>query len=150
MRSVIDFRHVRSMAITTAAAAAMGLMIGCGGASPTAPTATTTPAPQARVLLDVFVDVPGPEGCNLSSIPQEFTGQAGRTVTIDVTGPPAMAPAIIVYAPDFATQLRGTTSSRPGAQTMTITLAQDGPHHVDVCDVNSVGGSIRLRVTMPA
>ena len=148
---LIDLGRVRSLAIKIASAAAVGLMIGCGGTSttPTAPT-TTTPAAQVRVLLDITVDVPGGDGCNVSSTPQEFTGQAGTAVTIEVTGPSGMTPAIIVYAPDYATQLTGTTASGPGTQTLTTTPTENGPHRVGVCATNSVGGSIRIRVTTRA
>jgi hypothetical protein len=149
---VIGFGRVPSLAIKTVFAAAFGLMIGCGGATtPTGPTTTTPPTPQVRVLLDVSgVDVPGPQGCNVSSTPQEFTGQAGTTVTIEVTGPSAMTPSITVYAPDFATQLTGTTTSGPGMQTMTTTTTENGPYRVNVCASNSVGGSVRIRVTTRA
>jgi hypothetical protein len=151
----IGFGRVPSLAIKTVFAAAFGLMIGCGGggdtsATPTGPTTTTPPTPQVRVLLDVSVDVPGVQGCNVSSNPQEFTGQAGTTVTIEVTGSSAMTPSITVYAPDFATQLMGTTTSGPGMQTMTTTPTENGPHRVNVCASNSVGGSVRIRVTTRA
>ena len=129
---------------------------GCGGgealrsALPAAPTPVAPAAVQDRVLLDVMVMVPGGDGCNIGSNPAEFVGEAGAMVTIEVTGPAAMTPSIVVYGPDWATQLIGSTTSGPGMQTLTTTPAQSGPHHVGVCAVNSVGGAARIRVTTRA
>jgi len=86
-------------------------------------------------------------GCNIGSTPEEFAGEAGAMVTLEVTGPATMNPSIVVYGPDWATQLTGPVTSGPGTQTLTTTPAQNGPHHVGVCAVNSVGGATRLRVT---
>jgi hypothetical protein len=150
---VIGFGRIRLLGIKTVAGAAVGLLIGCGGSGPSTPTGptVTTPPSQVRVLLDVRrVDVPGGQGCNISSNPQEFMGRAGTMVTIEVNGPLAMTPSITVYAPDFATQLRGTLTSGPGIQTMVTTTTENGPYRVNVCATNSVGGPVRIRVTTPA
>jgi hypothetical protein len=93
--------------------------------------------------------VPGVGGCNGTSDPQEFAGQAGTTVTVESTGDAAMAPAIVVYAPDWATQLYGPITSGPGMQTLTVKPTENGPHKVAVCATNSVGGMMRIRVTTP-
>src|SRR5690349_11070065 len=114
---------------------------GCGGASApfTAPT-TVAAASQVRVLLDVMVAVPAANGCNTGSNAQEFMAEAGTSMTVEATGAAAMAPSVVVYGPDWATQLIGTTTSGPGSQTLSTTAVETGPHRVSVCATNSVGG----------
>ena len=136
------------------APAAALMLLGCGGngapfVAPTTPTGIAVPAAQLRMLLDVTVMVRGGDGCNVGSNPQEFTGEAGTTVTIEATGPAAMTPSIVVFAPDWATQLTGSRTSGPGTQTLTTTPPDSGTHRVEVCAINSVGGATRIRVTAP-
>ena len=51
--------------------------------------------------------------------------------------------------PDYATQLALGTASTSNTETLDYTLTQSGTFHVTVCDVNGVGGDVRLTVTQP-
>jgi hypothetical protein len=113
----------------------------CGG-STTSPSST-----QGTVLLDTTVTVVLGVTCNTGGVSTDFNGTAGKTVTIAATGAASLTPRFTLYAPDFTTQLGGSSSSGAGASSLTSALTLTGVHHVSVCDVNGVAGSIRLVVT---
>ena len=84
------------------------LLTGCGGSSsPTVPTSV--------VLLDTTLTLVQGVTCNTGYVGTEFTGVAGKSVSISATGAASLTPLFIVYAPDFATQLGGSSSSGAGA-----------------------------------
>jgi hypothetical protein len=111
---------------------------GCGSASPTPPTPV--------VLLDTTVTLVQGVNCNVGYVGAEFTGVAGKTVAISATGGASLTPLFILYAPDFATQLAGSSSSGAGAASLTFALTQSGLHHLSICDVNGVAGALRVTV----
>jgi hypothetical protein len=113
-------------------------LTGCGSASPTGPTPV--------VLLDTTVTLVQGVTCNLGYVGAEFTGAAGKTVAISATGSASLTPLFILYAPDFATQLAGSSSRGAGSASLTFTLTQSGLHHLSVCDVNGVAGALRVTV----
>jgi len=110
---------------------------------------TTSPTPQGTVLLDTTVAVVQGVTCNTGGVSTDFTGTAGRTVIITATGATSLTPRFTLYAPDFATQLGGSASTGAGAASLTFALTQTGVHHVTLCDVNGVGGTLRVVVTQP-
>ena len=113
-------------------------LTGCGSKSPTAPTPV--------VLLDTTVTLVQGVTCSIGYAGAEFTGAAGKTVTISTTGAASLTPLFILYAPDFATQLGGSSSSGAGAASLTFALTQPGLHHLSICDANGVGGALRVTV----
>jgi hypothetical protein len=115
------------------------LPAGCGGSS--SPTGPTT-----RILLDTTVTLVQGVTCNTGYVGAEFTGTAGTTVSISATGAAGLAPLFTLYAPDFATQLGGSSPSGPGAASLTLALAQSGLHHLSVCDLNGTAGTLRVVV----
>ena len=114
------------------------LLPGCGSTSPAAPTPVT--------LLDTTVTLTQGVTCNVGYVGAEFTGASGKTVAISASGAATLTPLIILYAPDFATQLSGSSSSGAGAASLTFTLTQSGLHHLSICDVNGVAGTLRVTV----
>ena len=109
---------------------------------------STSPiVPTPVVLLDTTVSLVQGVTCNTGYVGTEFTGVAGKTVSISATGAANLTPLFIVYAPDFATQLAGSSSSGAGAASLTLALTQSGLHHVSVCDLNGVAGTVRVLVT---
>jgi hypothetical protein len=68
-------------------------------------------------------------------------------VTIAATGAATLTPRFTLYAPDFTTQLGGSTAGVPGAASLKFTLTSSGVHHVTLCDINGVGGTLRVKVT---
>ena len=120
---------------------AASCLIACGGSS-------TTPTPaQGTVLLDTTLTFVRGVTCNTGGVSTSFAGTSGRTVTIAATGAATLTPQFTLYAPDFATQLRGSSSAGAGAASLSFALTQTGTHHVTLCDVNGVAGAIRVVVT---
>lgn len=120
---------------------AASCLIACGGSS-------TTPTPaQGTVLLDTTLTFVQGVTCNTGGVSTSFAGTSGRTVTIAATGAATLTPQFTLYAPDFATQLRGSSSAGAGAASLSFALTQTGTHHVTLCDVNGVAGAIRVVVT---
>ena len=113
-------------------------LTGCGSTSPTGPAPV--------VLLDTTVTVAQGVTCNVGYAGAEFTGVAGKTVAISATGAASLTPLFILYAPDFATQLAGSSSTGAGAASLTFALTQSGLHHLSICDVNGVAGALRITV----
>lgn len=113
-------------------------LTGCGSTPPAGPTPV--------VLLDTNLTMVQGITCNIGYAGAEFTGVIGKTVTISATGPASLTPLFILYAPDFATQLAGSSSSGAGAASLTFALTQSGLHHLSVCDVNGVAGLLRVIV----
>jgi hypothetical protein len=115
-------------------------LAGCGSAA--------TPAgPTPVVLLDTSVTLVAGVNCSVGYAGAEFTGASGTTVAISATGAASLTPLFIVYAPDFATQLATSLPSGAGAASRTLTLTQSGLHHLSVCDVNGLAGTLRITVT---
>ena len=110
----------------------------CGSAPPTAPTPV--------VLLDTTVNVMQGVSCNVGYVGAEFNGAAGKAITISATGAASQTPLFILYAPDFATQLAGSSPTGVGAAALTFVLTQPGLHHLSICDVNGVAGALRIVV----
>jgi hypothetical protein len=106
--------------------------------SPAAPTEIT--------LLNTTLTMTQGVTCENGGVSADFMGTAGTTVVISGSGTAAQTPRFTLYAPDFATQLGGSSSSGAGAASLTIGLAQTGVHHVTFCDVNGVGGTLRAMV----
>ena len=113
-------------------------LTGCGSTPPTGPTPV--------VLLDTTVTLVQGVTCTIGYVGAEFTGVAGKTVAISATGAASLTPLFILYAPDFATQLAGSSSSGAGAASLTFALTQSGLHHLSLCDVNGVAGALRVTV----
>jgi hypothetical protein len=117
-------------------------LAGCGGSE-------TSPTPQPTVLLDATVNFVQGVTCNTGGVSVDFGGTAGRSVAIAATGSASLTPRFTLYAPDFATQLGGSTSTGAGAASLTFALTQTGVHHVTLCDVNGTAGPVRVVVTQP-
>ena len=112
----------------------------CGGAdSPTSPSET--------VLLNTTLNVVAGVTCATGGVSADFTGSAGKSTTITASGAANLTPRFTLYAPDFTTQLGGSTSTGAGAASLTFTLIQSGTHHVTVCDLAGVAGALTVRVT---
>jgi hypothetical protein len=131
-----------SPACARAAIVIAGLYLtGCGSTPPTGPTPV--------VLLDTTLTLAQGVNCNIGYVGAEFTGVAGKTVAISATGAASLTPLFLLYAPDFATQLGGSSSSGAGAASLTFALTQSGLHHLSVCDLNGVAGTLRVTVKQP-
>jgi hypothetical protein len=113
-------------------------LAGCGSTTPNGPT--------PFVLLDTTVTLAQGVPCNVGYVGAEFTGMSGRSVAISATGAPSLTPLFILYAPDFATQLAGSSSSGAGAASVTVALTQSGLHHLSICDLKGVAGTLRVVV----
>ena len=137
MNSSIGGRSV----LPSGAALLLALFIsGCGGAdSPTSPSET--------VLLNTTLNVVAGVTCATGGVSADFTGSAGKSTTITASGAANLTPRFTLYAPDFTTQLGGSTSTGAGAASLTFTLIQSGTHHVTVCDLAGVAGALTVRVT---
>jgi hypothetical protein len=103
--------------------------------------------PQATVLLDTSVTFVAGVTCNTGGVSVDFNGTSGRTVSIAATGATSLTPRFTLYAPDFATQLAGSSSTGGGAASLTFALTQTGVHHVTLCDLNGIAGPVRVVVT---
>lgn len=116
-------------------------LAGCGGDS-TAPDVTT--------LLDTTLHTEQGVTCSTGGVSADFTGQAGKTVTISVSGASTLTPVFVLYAPDYSTQLGASTANGAGKARLTIALIESGVHHVSLCEQNGLAGSLRVTVTTPA
>lgn len=116
-----------------------GLYLTTCGASPNGPTPV--------VLLDTTVTLAQGVNCNTGYVGAEFTGTVGRTVRISATGAASLTPFFILYAPDFAVQLAASSPTGAGAASTIFSLAQSGLHHLSICDVNGVAGTLKVTVT---
>jgi hypothetical protein len=117
-------------------------LAGCGG--PISPD-----GPKPVELLDTNVTLVEGVNCNVGYVGYvgaEFTGVAGRTVAISMDGAGSLTPHFILYAPDFATQLAVSSSRSPGRASLMFALTQSGLHHLSICDVNGVAGTLRVIV----
>lgn len=92
------------------------------------------------VLLDVTQQL-APNGCAAAI----FNGQAGDDVDITATGPANENPDLFVFDPS-STQVAAAQSPNLGIETLGFTPAVTGAFTVQVCDVNNVGGAVRVRV----
>jgi hypothetical protein len=99
------------------------------------------------VLLDTTLTLVAGVNCNTGGVSADFAGTAGRTVVITATGAATLTPRFTLYAPDFATQLGGSSSTGAGASSLTFALTQTGTHHVTACDLTGVAGALRVVVT---
>jgi hypothetical protein len=131
-----------ALAVCVAIAIAQLLLTGCNGSTP--PT-----APTSVVLLDTTLTLVQGVTCNTGYVGTEFTGVTGTRVSISATGAANLTPLFVVYAPDFATQLGGSSPSGAGAAALTLALTQSGLHHLSVCDLNGVAGTVRVIVMQP-
>lgn len=137
--ATVDSRRFAAVAARVVMVIAGFCLTGCGGSdSPTGPTPV--------ILLDTTVSLVQGVTCNTGYVGAEFTGVAGKTVSITATGAADLTPLFILYAPDFATQLASSSSSGVGAASLTLALMQSGLHHLSVCDVNGVAGTLRVIV----
>lgn len=127
-----------SIRVRLAIVAGILCLAGCGSTTPNGPTPV--------VLLDTTVTLTQGVTCNVGYVGAEFTGTAGRTVAISAAGAPSLTPLFILYAPDFATQLAGSSSSGAGAASLTIALTQSGLHHLSICDLQGAAGPLRVLV----
>jgi hypothetical protein len=98
------------------------------------------------LLLDSTVSIAPGLTCVTTSASSSFSGTAGQTVVINVTGAVNSYPALTLYAPDFGTQLGGAGGSS-GSTSLRVTLSQTGTHYASVCDGRGVGGTYRMVVT---
>jgi len=98
------------------------------------------------VLLDTTVTLMQGVTCNIGYAGAQFNGATGKTIAISATGAGSLTPLFILYAPDFATQLAGSSPSGAGAASLTFVLTQSGLHHLSICDVNGVAGALRIIV----
>ena len=139
MNSQIDRRA--SLGAAAAVLLAHLCLTGCGGStdSPTSPSET--------VLLSTTVSFVAGVTCATGGVSTDFTGTSGRSVTIAANGAASLTPRFTLYAPDFATQLGGSSSTGAGAASLNFTLTQSGVHHVTFCDLNGVAGSLAVRIT---
>jgi len=113
-------------------------LTGCGSTPPTAPSPV--------VLLDTTVTLADGVNCSVGYVGAEFTGTAGTTVAISAAGAANLTPLFILYAPDFATQLATSSARGAGAASLTFALTQSGLHHLSLCEVNGVPGTLRVTV----
>jgi hypothetical protein len=125
----------------------------CGGG-------TTAPSPGSTILLDTTVTLIAVQNnCYATSVARDFSGTASRSITITGTSA-GLTVGLILYAPDYTTQLRGsagtTTANSPGAAslsasgvnaaTLNLTLMETGTYHLDVCELNGLGGNVHVVV----
>jgi hypothetical protein len=107
---------------------------------------TSTPGPTPLPLLDTTVTLTQGVTCNIGYVGLDFPGVAGKTVAISGTGAANLTPLLVLYAPDFATQLSESSSKGAGSASFTFALTQSGLHHLAVCDVNGAAGALRVVV----
>jgi hypothetical protein len=132
------FRRFAATCARVAIVIAAIYLPGCGGSPPNGPSPV--------VLLDTTVTLTQGVPCNIGYVGAEFAGVAGKTVAISATGAASLTPLFTLYAPDFATQLGGSSSSGAGAASLTFVLTQSGLHHLSVCDLNGVAGTLKVTV----
>jgi hypothetical protein len=115
----------------------------------TAACNSDTTAPATQMLLDVTVTLTQGVDCNMGGVSVDLTGQAGPTVTIVAVGGSNMRPQFTLYAPDYETQLGGSTADGDGRAKLVFTLSQSGTHHLTLCDANGAAGALKVTVTQP-
>src|SRR5262249_49904841 len=128
------------------------VLFGCSGG-------TTAPSP--TILLDATVTlIPVQNNCYATSVTRDFTGTVNKSISIVATSP-GLTVGLILYAPDYTTQLRGstgtTTASSPAAAqlsasgansaTLNLPLMEPGTYHLDLCELNGLGGNVHVVVT---
>jgi hypothetical protein len=126
---------------TAVAAVLAAIATACGGDDGTDPNDSG-----AVTLKDVTLTLPTGQNCDVGGVTTDFTGESGKTVVITATTAASLHPQFTLYAPDFDTQLGGSTSAGAGKATLTFVLTQSGDHHVSACDANGGAGTIRIVV----
>ena len=101
------------------------------------------------VLLDQTFPLHAGEACDVGGVSMDFAGSAGRTITVEATGPSIMVPRFVLYAPDFATQIANSSPNGSGKAKLIFALTLTGTHHITLCEATGVSGSVRMRVTAP-
>ncbi len=139
---VVLMTRARRIVPAWAGSAIMAAALNLAGCS----SSSSPAAPAPVTLLDTTVTLAQGVTCNVGYVGAEFAGVAGKTVAISATGGANLTPLFILYSPDFATQLSGSSSIGPGAASLTFVLTQTGLHHLSVCDVNGTAGVLRLTV----
>ena len=114
----------------------------CGGSESTAPVTVT--------VLDVTVPLVQGVTCDQGGVGIEFTGEAGKTVTILATGASNQTPRFYLYNPSYGTLLGASSAYGANRARLIFALTESGVHHLTVCEANGVGGSVRVTVTVPA
>ena len=100
-----------------------------------------------NVLLSTNIILESGVNCATGGVSKDFNGTAGKTVVITASGGASLTPQITLYAPDFSTQLAGSSSTGAGRAALTQALTETGTHHVSVCDANGTAGNLSLVVT---
>ncbi len=93
------------------------------------------------ILLDTTQQL-APGGC-ASPL---FNGEAGVPVKVEATGPSNENPDLTIFDPNN-NQVATATNSTLGSETLGFTPSITGGYTVRVCDVNNVGGAVRVVVT---
>jgi hypothetical protein len=116
----------------------LALSVASCSSSPSAPTVIT--------LLDTTLAMTPGVTCQTGGFSTDFMGTAGKTVVITGTGSATQTPRFTLYGPDFTRELGGSSPAGAGAASLTIGLTETGVHHATFCDINGVGGTIRVTV----
>jgi hypothetical protein len=104
--------------------------------------------PNLNVVLNSTVIFSGATtSCATGGVSRDFTSQSGKTVAVTVSGPSALTPQFVLYAPDFETQIAASASTGAGRAALNHTLTETGVHHLTFCDANGASGSINVVVT---
>lgn len=118
-------------------------LLGCGSDDATSPNSGTV------VLRDITLTFTAAEACSAGGLDTDFLGESGTTVTIQAAGGANLRPQFTLYAPDFATQLAGSTPNGNGRARLVHALTQSGTHYVTLCDGVGATGNVRVTVTRP-
>lgn len=124
--------------IVPISAVVLSVVLASCGSSPSAPSDVT--------LLDTTLTLTQGVTCQTGGFSTDFMGTAGKTVVIAGAGTAAQTPRFTAYAPDFTRELGGSSPAGPGAAALTLTLTETGVYHATFCDINGVGGTIRVTV----
>jgi len=111
----------------------------CSSDSGSGPSGTTT-------LLDVSVNLPDGENCNVGGVAREFMAILGRQLTVTATGPTNRNIQITVYDTDYTTQL-GTAESNQGTARIVAAAEPGGTHYVVACERDGLPATARIVVT---
>jgi hypothetical protein len=133
---MISLRRVRAFAFTLSAGA---LFAACGDDDGTSQN-------QGILLKDATVVFGPGVNCAEGGASTEFNGVAGTTITATITAG-GLSPRMYLYAPDYSTLLKTSTSAGPGKATLTHTLTESAVHYISSCEANGLGGSARVVVT---
>jgi hypothetical protein len=101
------------------------------------------------VLRDITLSLTAAEACSAGGVDTDFLGESGTTVTIVAAGGSNLRPQFTLYAPDFTTQLGGSSPDGNGRARLALALAQSGTHYVTLCDGVGATGNIRVTITRP-